>query len=157
MTRYVQTNLFEAASCYLSIVKERDGEADHPLIRWWHSLCGGGEAADEIPWCSSFVNGIAHQLGLERSRSKMARSWLGVGEPISIEHAECGLDVVIFKRGASPQPGPEVRNAPGHVAIYDAMAGSHFIRAIGGNQGNAVTLAALPVADVLGIRRLAKA
>lgn len=68
--RYIQTNAYELALRYIPIVREIPGERDHPLIRWWHSLCAGGEQPDEVPWCSSFANGVAFELGLERSKSK---------------------------------------------------------------------------------------
>jgi uncharacterized protein (TIGR02594 family) len=137
--------------------KERTGEHDHPLIQWWLSLCGYGfDAHDEVPWCAAFVNGIAWELRLPRSKSAAARSWLDVGTVIPLAEARPGFDVVIFKRGRGPQPGPEVRRAPGHVAFFAARVGSDVL-VCGGNQANEVTFARYPAADVIGVRRLAEA
>ena len=71
-------SLFTRAERYLGIT-EIPGEDDHPLIRWWHSLTSLGEASDEVPWCSSFVNGVCWDERKPRSRSAAARSWLDVG------------------------------------------------------------------------------
>ena len=138
---------------YLGIT-ERVGDREHPLIQWWLSLCGYGlDAKDEVPWCSAHVNGIAWELGLERSKSAAARSWLLIGQPLPLAQAEPGFDVVILKRGAGVQPGPEVIAAQGHVGFYGGLEGE-AIRIRGGNQGNAVSDALFPKTQILGIRRL---
>jgi uncharacterized protein (TIGR02594 family) len=156
--RYIQTSALEAAERYIPVVRELPGEKDHPLIRWWHSLCGGGEQPDEVPWCSSFANGIAFELGLERSRSKAARSWLEVGEPIyDMNAVEKGLDVVILQRGDGPQPGATVLNAPGHVGFFAGWEGVGRVFLVGGNQGDRVSRASFPRSRVLGVRRLRRA
>lgn len=143
---------FQLASRYIGI-KELAGQQDHPLIVWWLSLCGmGNDAPDETPWCSAFVNGIAWTLRLPRSKSAAARSWLLVGEAVSLDDAQIG-DVVVLKRGQSPQPGPEAIKAPGHVGFFAGHeAGSVLV--LGGNQSNAVGLARFSRNDVLGVRRL---
>ena len=69
----IETTAFDQAQRYIG-VREIAGEKDHPLIRWWLSLCSIQEAHDEIPWCSAFVNGIAWELRLPRSRRLWARS-----------------------------------------------------------------------------------
>lgn len=144
---------FKLAERYIGI-KELSGSKDHPLIQWWLSLCGmGTESPDETPWCSAFVNGIAWELRLPRSKSAAARSWLAVGTAIALDDARVG-DVVILKRGASPQPGPEVLRAPGHVGFFAGLEASSVL-ILGGNQGNAVGLARFSRNDVLGVRRLA--
>lgn len=153
--RYIQTNALEVAARYIPIVRELAGERDHPLIRFWHSLCAGGEQADEVPWCSSFANGVAFELGLERSRSKAARSWLEVGEPIyDMRNVEQGLDVVILQRGDGPQPGATVLNAPGHVGFFDRWESPTRVVLVGGNQGDRVSRASFPASRILGVRRL---
>jgi uncharacterized protein (TIGR02594 family) len=136
--------------------KERAGEKDHPLIQWWLSLCGFGfDAHDEVPWCSAFVNGIAWELRLPRSKSAAARSWLDVGTPVTdLALARPGWDVVVFKRGSGAgSAGPEVRQAPGHVALLAGVVGDQVL-VCGGNQSNEVTFQKFPIAQVLGVRRL---
>jgi uncharacterized protein (TIGR02594 family) len=143
---------FDLAQRYVGI-REFAGEKDHPLIRWWHSLCTIGEQPDEVPWCSSFANGMAWELRLPRSKSALARSWLEVGQRVALEQAEVGFDVVILKRGQGNQPGPENTTAPGHVGFY-AGHDDTFVELLGGNQGDSVSVARYPVSRILGIRRL---
>lgn len=142
---------FQLAHRFVGEVHELPGEhADHPLIAWWLSLCGYGfDVHDEIPWCSAFVNGIAWELRLPRSKSAAARSWLGVGEAIELSLATAEHCIVILKRGTNP--------AQGHVGFFagiDDASGEHRVRIIGGNQGNQVSIATFPERDVIGVRRL---
>lgn len=147
--------LFERAQRFVGEVHEVPGDQDHPLIQWWLSLCGFGfDVHDEVSWCSAFINGCAWDLRLPRSKSAMARSWLGVGVPTTLDQATSDNCIVILKRGPSPQPGPEISNAPGHVGLFAGREGS-VVLVLGGNQGNQVSIARFNVADVLGVRRIA--
>lgn len=150
----IQTAL-DAARRYVGRVREIPGGSHHPLIQWWLSLVGQPlHAPDEVPWCSAFVAGICDSLDLPRSGSAAARPWLTVGDPIPLEMAMPGFDVVIFQRGTGPQPGPEVLHAPGHVAfLAGKIVGTH-VDVVGGNQSDGVTQARFPVSDILGVRRL---
>jgi len=111
---------------------------------------------DSTAWCSAFVNYMAWLLRLPRSKSLAARSWLKVGVPVTPLDARAGFDVAILKRGDGEQPGPDVLDAPGHVAFF---AGFDVPRAsillLGGNQGDQVSVAGFPLSSLLGIRRLA--
>ena len=135
--------LFERAQRYLGVA-EIPGEADHPLIRWWHSLCTIGETDDEVPWCSSFANGVAWDERRARSRSAAARSWLGVGISVERSAASPG-DIVILSRPPSPTSG--------HVGFFAGWEGDS-VRILGGNQGNRVSIAEFPADRILGIRRI---
>lgn len=143
---------FDLAGRYAGI-GELAGKDHHPLIQWWLSLCSlGYDAPDETAWCSAFVNGIAWELRLVRSKSAAARSWLTVGEAVPLAEARTGYDVVIIKRGTSH--GPEVTTgAPGHVGFFAGIEGDRVLM-LSGNQGNKVSILGFPVADVLGVRRL---
>jgi uncharacterized protein (TIGR02594 family) len=117
---------------------------------------------DETPWCSAFVNYVCWLLRLPRSHSLAARSWLGMGRAVELDYARTGFDVVVLNRGLGQQPGPEVLDAPGHVGFYSSIeegeptigAPGPRIWLLGGNQGNAVTLASFDSSRVLGVRRL---
>lgn len=138
---------FELATRFVGEIRELPGELQHPYIQWCHSLVGlGMDAADEIPWCSSWVNAIAWQLRLPRSKSAAARSWLTVGEAVDgLDVASIGYDVVVLKRGTNPTQG--------HVGFFAGVEGDR-VAVLGGNQGNAVTVATFAAGDILGIRRL---
>lgn len=147
-------NAFILAQRYVG-VREFSGAKDHPLVRWWFSLCGMGfEQHDEVPWCSAFVNGIAWELSLPRSKSPAARSWLNVGERISLEDARPGWDVVVLSRGILPQPGLDVLAAPGHVGFFAGYADNSLVRILGGNQSDEVTIDTFSGARVLAVQRL---
>jgi uncharacterized protein (TIGR02594 family) len=144
----------EIAQRYIGLA-EIEGGKSHPFISWCFSLCAMNlDTPDETPWCSAFAQHPAWELRLPRSKSARARSWLLVGDPIPVSAAEPGADVVIFARGQGRQPGPDVIDAPGHVAYFAGIEGDSIL-AVGGNQGNAVSLMRFPIRSVLGVRRLA--
>lgn len=145
--------LYEHATRYIGI-REIAGQADHPLILWWLSLCNITATHDETPWCSAFLNGMAWDLRLPRSKSAAARSWLQVGVPVWLTQATVGSDVVVLNRGEGEQPGPEVIHAPGHVGLFAGLESTNIVL-LGGNQGDGVSLATFPTSRILGIRRLA--
>jgi uncharacterized protein (TIGR02594 family) len=146
---------YDLAHRYMGVA-ELGGPDDHPLIQWWHSLCRlGFNAADEIPWCSSFVNGIAWELRLPRTYSAAARSWLRVGVVIPPAAATIGYDVVVLSRGPLPQPDAGTLDAPGHVGFFAGYEpGEDWVWILGGNQRNAVSIQRYPRARILGVRRL---
>ena len=154
---YTCLTLFDRASRFIG-VKEFAGAIDHPLIMAWLKLTGddswtGWPEHDEVPWCSAAVNSWAWDLRLPRSKSLLARSWLGVGRPIPLEEATAKNDIVILKRGGGNQPGPENMTAPGHVGCFAGLEGGNVL-VLGGNQGDRVCIAPFPVERVLGVRRL---
>lgn len=149
----VNTTPLEVARTYLD-TEEVEGPESNPAILAMLREVARWPGGDDVPWCSAFVNHIARLLGLPRSKSLAARSWLGVGTPVALADAQPGFDVVVLKRGGGSQPGPDVLNAPGHVGFYAGRVPGEII-VLGGNQGDAVTLARFPVANVLGVRRLA--
>lgn len=159
--RQIPYSAFEMAQRYVGI-KEVSGQFDNPQIMAWLKLDMQWPEGDEVPWCSAFVNGIAHAFRLPRSKSLRARSWLLMGEPIDLEKAEPGFDVVIIKR-AGDDSGPDVIDAPGHVGFYAGIerftdrggTDRERILILGGNQGNSVSIAGFSSDRLLGVRRLA--
>lgn len=136
-------NAYTLARRFAGEVHELPGNKDHPLIQWWLYLCSYGyDAHDEVPWCSAFVNGIAWELRLDRSKSAAARSWLNVGKTVPFKDAEIGNHVVVLKRGTGNQ---------GHVGFFAGWSPGKVL-VLGGNQSNQITIAAYPLDDVLGIR-----
>lgn len=108
---------FDLAQRFVGEVKEVPGVGHHPFVQWCHLLVGlGADQPDETPWCSSFVNAIAWQLRLPRSKSAAARSWLDIGEEVSPTFASVGYDVVVLKRGT--------QSWQGHVGFYAGAIGA---------------------------------
>lgn len=169
---------FEMAQRFVGVKEIAEQGKDHPLIQWGFMLCGfGTETPDSTPWCSAFMQIPFHLLGLPRSRDARARSWLKVGTPIdpwTVDEPQrsaaayrlspaIGYDVVILKRGAGDQPGPDVIEAPGHVGLFAgfetrggtaSQSPARYVHVLGGNQGDAVSLATFPWNQILGIRRV---
>lgn len=146
MSEPLELTAFTLAQRFVGL-REIAGDDDHPFIRWSHSLTTFGEASDEVPWCSSWLNAICWLLRLPRSKSAAARSWLEVGQTIDLDRAQVGFDIVVLRRGASATAG--------HVGLFAGLSEDHqTVQLLAGNHGDAVTVAGFPVRDVLGIRRL---
>jgi uncharacterized protein (TIGR02594 family) len=148
----LQTSAFDLAQRFVG-VEEAEGKTSNVQVLAMLRLDAAWPAGDDVPWCSAFVNYVAWLLRLPRSKSLAARSWLKVGRPIRLDEAEPECDVVVLKRGSGPQPGPEVLDAPGHVAFFAGLDGDRVLL-LGGNQHDAVCVERYPVANVIGVRRL---
>jgi uncharacterized protein (TIGR02594 family) len=123
-------------------VKETPGSGDNPrVVEYLKSTTLGrpDNENDETPWCSAFTNWVLKQAGVEpRTNSAWARSWLNWG--VATNDPIPGT-IVVFSRS---------QNA-GHVGFYLAED-ADSIQLLGGNQGNAVTIAWFPKANLLGYR-----
>ncbi|HEU5118203.1 MAG TPA: TIGR02594 family protein [Isosphaeraceae bacterium] len=95
---------------------------------------------DETAWCSAFANWVMLQSGLQGSGRPNARSWLHWGFPLA--HPEYGC-ITVFRRGHSSWQG--------HVAFYVRQEGHHLL-VLGGNQGDAVSIARHSRSSLLGYR-----
>jgi uncharacterized protein (TIGR02594 family) len=134
----------------------------HPVgklyVEAWLAACGlPGADASSTAWCGAFAAEIARRCGLPMPRSVMAlraRAWLDVGEEIPLDDARPGWDIVVFQRGAPPQPPAQVRTAPGHVAWFLSRPDADHVEVVGGNQGDTVNRARFLASRVLGVRRL---
>lgn len=156
MTRTLNITAYDIALNYIG-VKEIPGTLqNNALIMAMHHSVASWPENDETPWCSAFVNWVCFQLQpfVPMSRSLMARSWLRVGNPVTLSGAERGFDIVIFQRGSGVQPDATVTNAPGHVGFFSARDSHGRVLVLGGNQGNTVSILPYPAEAVLGVRRL---
>jgi uncharacterized protein (TIGR02594 family) len=138
----MEVNCFTIAQRFVG-VKETPGVASTPLVLAMLRLDDQSVADDQTPWCSAFASWIAWLLRLPRSKSLAARSWLHVGRPIALEDAIAADDIVVLERGAG-----------GHVGFYAGRHPDGSILILGGNQSDAVTIAAFAVDRLLGVRRL---
>jgi len=142
----IKTSALEVAMRYIG-TKEVLGVHDNPVVMAMLDLDDDWPEHDEVPWCSSFANWVAWNLGLSRSGSKAARSWLTVGDHVELNKAEQGLDVIVLSRGTNQNQG--------HVGFfYEFRNGDVGI--IGGNQGDAVSLAYFNKDNILAVRRLVR-
>lgn len=135
---------YDLAKTYLGTRELPGNQHNKTILGWLRRLMPSADA-DEISWCSSFVDAMAAETGYEQARKLTARSWLAVGEAIPAAMAQAG-DVIVFWR-ESPD------SWKGHVAFFQSWEGQK-VRVLGGNQSNAVTSALYPRNQILGVRRL---
>lgn len=140
----IETSALEVAQRYIG-TREAQGIIDNPTIMAMLTLDAEWPEHDEVPWCSAFVNWVAWNLGLCRSGSLAARSWLNVGKHVERVDAEPGLDVVVLSRPPNPKSG--------HVGFFYDFRGGN-VGLVGGNQGDAVNLVYFDTESIIGIRRL---
>ncbi len=126
------------AQSYLG-VREYPGAASNPLIlRFWQLARLAGIKDDRVPWCSGFACAVMEEVGIRSPRSDGARSWLTWGSPLREPVQGC---VVVLQR-----PGGY------HVGFAIGQDNDGRLLLIGGNQGDAVSIAAFDRARVLGYR-----
>lgn len=101
---------------------------------------------NRIPWCAAFMNAVLKESGHEGTNSLTARSFLAYGTKVA---SPVEGDILIFKRGNSQELG--------HVAFfvgYEYINNKKYIKALGGNQKQSVTVALYSTDKLLGIRRI---
>lgn len=152
MSRKLEVTALEVAERFLGL-KEVAGPVSNPQVLAMLRLDESWPEGDEVPWCSALPNYVCFFLGLPRSKSLRARSWLKVGREVRLEDAEPGFDLVILARGSGPQPGKENTTASGHVGFYVGRAGDDLL-VLGGNQGNAVSVERFKSIRLLTVQRL---
>ncbi len=104
-------------------------EAGHPAIQH-----------DEVAWCAAFAGAMLKRANISGSGSLLARSYLGWGVPV--ETARLGA-IAVLERGTDP--------GAGHVGFVVGAAGKRIFL-LGGNQGDAVSVAAFDQGRVIGYR-----
>ena len=124
-------------------LKEIPGAKHNGVIQGWLAKLGAWWRDDETPWCGVFVDGIFRDLNLPTVKNGFrARAWLDWGTPIVKPTIGC---VVVFNGGAK-RPGA------GHVGFVAGADARGRLMVLGGNQGNAVTVAPFDRVRALGYR-----
>lgn len=123
-------------------VSEIPGARSNPRIVGYHAHTAAGEADEEIPWCSSFVNAMLARSGFPVTRSKAASSWRTYGERAAA--IRLGAIAVFGKT----DPDAKGTGHVGFVAGWD----DRWLLLLAGNQGNAVSVARRLRFDVLDLR-----
>jgi len=126
-------------------VCEIKGPEHSPAVLAYFKKAGRGDVtSDETAWCGAFAGAMLAQCGLPIPPAEerlLGRAYLKVGTPIDAPRVGA---LVVFRR---PDAGPYA----GHVGFVTGWTETH-IAVLGGNQGDAVTVAHFPRADVLGYR-----
>jgi uncharacterized protein (TIGR02594 family) len=95
---------------------------------------------DETAWCAAFLGAMLEGAGIRSTRSLRARSYLAWGE--ALETARLGA-IAVLSRGSNP--------ALGHVGFVVGETKDEIVL-LGGNQSNAVTVAAFDRRRLLALR-----
>jgi len=120
---------------------ERAGESDNLRILALTREIGHPEVAhDETAWCAAFVGACLERAGLPSTRSLAARSYLAWGEPLAAPRIGA---IAVLSRGSNP--------AEGHVGFWLGETDDGVVL-LGGNQSDAVGVAAFPSARLLALR-----
>lgn len=124
-------------------VRETPGPKSTARILQYRDMAGvklGGEDG-ATPWCAIFANAMLEASGIHGTRSGMGRSFMhwgvGVAEPFA--GAVCAF---------SSDRGP----TSGHATFATGRYTSTHIEVLGGNQGDAVSIALWPRSKLLGYR-----
>lgn len=134
---------FDIARSYLGTT-EGPGIEDNPAILEMYASIGQDWVEhDDVAWCAAFVGHCLERAGIKSTRRLTARSYLAWGIPVEISDAQSG-DIGIVARGAASWQG--------HVFFIDRIEGN-WVWALGGNQGDAVSIKRYPVSKLLGVRR----
>lgn len=123
--------------------KEIAGPQHNPhVLRWWKAM-GTAIKDDETPWCGGFVGGILAEVGITPAKNgAMARAWNSFGKKLDKPAVGC---IVVFWRGTKA-------GTAGHVGFVVGRDQRGNLMVLGGNQGNAVSIAPFDTARVLGYR-----
>ncbi|PPC87745.1 MAG: TIGR02594 family protein [Hyphomicrobium sp.] len=95
---------------------------------------------DETPWCAAFVGAMLKRAEIEGSGSLLARSYLKWG--VALDEPKLGA-IAVLTRGSDL--------GAGHVGFYLGSTNDN-IYLLGGNQGDAVSVAAFARERLLGYR-----
>jgi len=131
----------EVAELELGVHEDSLPDAHNQRILEYHATTALHALADEVPWCSSFVNWVLLQAGFDGTNDALAASWLNWGEPLN--QARVGAITVIKKIGATSdaQTGSSTGN---HVGFLIEATPTH-VRLLGGNQSDQVRYSNYPL------------
>ena len=116
--------------------------ADHTrrVVRYYADVGHAQIKDDETAWCAAFLGSCLERAGFVSTRSLMARSYLGWGEPLG--EFRTGA-IAVLSRTADPTLG--------HAGFLIGETADSIIL-LGGNQNDAVTVEAFPRTRLLGLR-----
>lgn len=111
---------------------------DSRILSWWKAIKRGGIKTDEVPWCAAFVGAMLEASDITSSRYESAKSYLQWGVRLDAPTLGC---VVVFDRSGG-----------GHVGFVVGKDDRGRLMVLGGNQGNAVSIAPFDMGRVAGYR-----
>lgn len=138
--------IFAAAYKYLG-TREIPGARSNPQISAWIKEAAGWLDQDDskTAWCGCFRGHIGHQTATGSPPAHYrAASWATWGQPVDV------------KRPQDWQQGDTIvmsRSGGNHVCLFHHYDGER-VWCLGGNQGDAVSIASFPISRITHVRRL---
>ncbi len=126
-------------------IREVPGGSHNPRIVMYHATTKDGAAADEVAWCSSFMNYCVEQAGMVGTDSKWAMSWHDSRWGLEVTGTPRDGDIVVWRRREQSASGA-IKG--GHVAFWVGDAGDG-VTILGGNQSNRVKISTYPKKGVM--------
>ena len=121
--------------------REQAGAAHNPRIAALFREVGHEEIkADEVAWCAAFVGACLERAGFTSTRSLLARSYAEWGDALANERVGA---IAVLSRGAD--------EGQGHVGFVAGWTAERLFL-IGGNQGDAVSVAGFSRSRLLSLR-----
>ena len=123
-------------------VRETPGPVSTRRIMDYRTMADLHLAGDDgvVPWCAIFVGAMLAKAGVPNSRSAMARSYAHWG----VACPEVAGAVAVFSSLRGPMSG--------HVAFATGRVTTTHIEVLGGNQGDAVSIAMMPLVRLIATR-----
>lgn len=125
---------YEIAQAEMGVKEILGADKNHQRILDYHATTTLGAKTDEVPWCSSFVNWVMKQSGIQGTNNALAKSWVDWG--IEVNTPKRG-DIVVIKRINKKSDSYTGSSSGYHVGFY-VTANKVVISILGGNQGNSV-------------------
>lgn len=120
-------------------VREVPGKGDSPVIQRWLRGLRAWWSDDATPWCGTFCAAMLQPEGFALPKHwYRARAWLDFGQRIPLPALGC---IVVFEREGG-----------GHVGFVVGIDERNRLMVLGGNQGDAVSIAPFDRSRVLGFR-----
>jgi uncharacterized protein (TIGR02594 family) len=120
-------------------VRETPGPGNNPRVLTYHKSTTLLASSDEVAWCSAFACWCVENAGVKSTDSAAARSWLSWGVSCGDRYGA----VAVLSRGTNV--------AQGHVGFFLHRAAGR-IWLLGGNQGDAVSVASFDAIRLLDLR-----
>jgi len=111
------------------------------IVDTFHKLGATWYNGDDTPWCASFVGWCMQEAGLPTLgwKSVQAKAWADYGMALNVARYGC--------------IGVKSRTGGGHVFfIVGETPDKRFYKALGGNQGNMVSIVDIAKSDVMALR-----
>jgi uncharacterized protein (TIGR02594 family) len=140
----MNSTIVKIAASQLGIKEIAGDENNKAIVQYAHDIGANWINDDETPWCGIFANWVLREAKYGFSSSARARDFELYG--MATDDPEPG-DIVVFQRDG-------LESGKGHVSFFIGYNHTKtHVFCIGGNQGNAVSIAKYGVDKITSFRR----